>query len=76
MGNSPCPFIFTEKRLSFNNSVFALIRSLKIFLSKNNFEKMTKEIDKLMDNLKILLPNHSEKILKKMGIPKRWKDIV
>jgi len=75
-GNSPCPFIFTEKRLSFNNSVFALIISLKIFLSKNNFEKMTKEIDKLMDNLKILLPNHSEKILKKMGIPKRWKDIV
>lgn len=74
--NSPCPFIFIEERLSFNNGVFALIMSLKIFLSKNNFEKMTKEIDKLMDNLKILLPNHSEKILKKMGIPKRWKDII
>ena len=75
-GSSPNPFIFKEENLSFNNNVFSLIMSLKIFLSKENFTKMTKEIDNLMDTLIIHLPNHHQKILKKMGIPKRWKNII
>ena len=75
-GKSPNPFIFKDKNIKFNNDVFALIVSLKIFLIKENYIEMINKINELISKLPALLPNHYKKILNKMGFSNDWENIM